>query len=61
MWSNSGSSFKSRIEFNGKFNEAKENYSSYDKELYDVLQALNKWIHYLMPREFVLYSNNHAL
>ena len=33
----------------------------YDKELYVVGQALKKWIHYLMPKEFVLYSDNHAL
>ena len=25
------------------------------------MQALKKWRHYLMPREFVLYSDNHAL
>ena len=42
-------------------NEAKQKYSSYDKELYVVVQAINKWRHYLMPKEFVLYYDNHAL
>jgi hypothetical protein len=26
-----------------------------------VIQALKKWRHYLVPKEFVLYSDNHAL
>ena len=36
--------------FSEKLNEAKQNYSSYDKELYVVVQALKKWRHYLMPK-----------
>ena len=47
--------------FNEKLNDEKQKYSSYDKELYVVVQALKKWRHYLMPKEFVLYSDNHAL
>ena len=39
----------------------KHKYSTYDKELYAVIQALKKWRNYLMPREFVLYFDNHAL
>ena len=46
--------------FNEKLNEIKQKYSSYDKELYVVLQALKKWRHYLIPKEFVLYFENHA-
>jgi hypothetical protein len=42
-------------------NEVKEKYSTYDKELYALIQALKKWRHYLIPKEFVLYSDNHAL
>ena len=38
--------------FSEKLNEAKQKYSSYDKELYVVVQSLKKWRHYLMPREF---------
>jgi hypothetical protein len=44
-----------------KLNEAKIKYSTYDKEFYAVIQALKKWRHYLVPKEFVLYSDNHAL
>ena len=47
--------------FSEKLNDAKQKYSSYDKELYVVVQALKKWRHYLMPKEFILYSDNHAL
>ena len=42
-------------------NEAKVKYSTYDKEFYAIIQALKKWRHYLIPKEFVLYSDNHAL
>jgi hypothetical protein len=47
--------------FSEKLNEAKEKYSTYDKEFYAIIQALKKWRHYLIPNEFVLYSDNHAL
>jgi hypothetical protein len=47
--------------FSEKLNEAKIKYSTYDKEFYTVIQALKKWRHYLVPKEFVLYSDNHAL
>lgn len=36
-------------------------YSSYDKVFYVVIQALKKWRNYLMPKEFVLHIDNHAL
>jgi hypothetical protein len=47
--------------FNEKLNEVKVKYSTYDKEFYAIIQALKKWRHYLIPEEFVLYSDNHAL
>jgi hypothetical protein len=47
--------------FSEKLNEAKVKYSTYDKEFYAIIQALKKWRHYLIPKEFVLYSDNHAL
>jgi hypothetical protein len=47
--------------FSEKMNENKMKYSMYDKEFYAVIQALKKWRHYLVPKEFVLYSDNHAL
>ena len=46
--------------FSEKLNEATQRYSSYDKELYVVVQPLKKWRHYLIPKEFVLYLDNHA-
>ena len=47
--------------FSEKLNDAKKKYSFYDKEFYAIVQAMKHWRHYLMPREFVLYSDNHAL
>jgi hypothetical protein len=42
-------------------NDTKKKYSTYDKEFYAVIQSLKKWRHYLIPKEFVLYSDNQAL
>lgn len=47
--------------FSEKLNESKKKYSSYDNDFYAVVQSLKKWRHYLMSKEFILYSNNHAL
>jgi hypothetical protein len=41
--------------------DAKKKYSTYDKEFYAIIQALKKWRHYLIPKKFVLYSDNQAL
>jgi hypothetical protein len=40
--------------FSEKMNEVKVKYSTYDKEFYAIIQALKKWRHYLIPKEFVL-------
>jgi hypothetical protein len=34
---------------NEKVNETKRKYSTYDKEFYAIIQALNKWRHCLVP------------
>jgi hypothetical protein len=47
--------------FSEKLNETKRKYSTYDKEFYAIIQALKKWKHYLVPKEFVLYSDNQDL
>jgi hypothetical protein len=47
--------------FNEKLNDAKLRYSTYDKEFYAVVQALRHWCHYLLPKEFVIYSDHDAL
>jgi hypothetical protein len=49
------------VYFCKKLNEVKVKYSTYDKEFYSIIQALKKWRHYLIPKEFVFYSENHAL
>jgi hypothetical protein len=47
--------------FSENLNDAKHKYSTYDQEFYVVIQDLKKWKHYLMPKEFILYTNNHDL
>jgi hypothetical protein len=47
--------------FSEKLNEVKVKYSTYDKDFYAIIQALKKLRHYLIPKEFVLYSDKHAL
>jgi hypothetical protein len=47
--------------FSEKLNEEKIKYSTYDKEFCAIIQALKKWRHYLVPKEFILYSDNHTL
>jgi len=47
--------------FNEKLNNVKNKYSRYDKEFYAMIQSLKKWRHYLIPKEFVLHSDNQAL
>lgn len=44
-----------------KISDAKRKYSSYDLELYALVQALRKWRHYLLLKEFVVYMDNQAL
>ena len=38
--------------FSERLNESKSRYSSYDLELYALVQALRKWRNYLLPKEF---------
>ena len=47
--------------FSERLNEAKIRYSTYDLELYALVQALKKWRCYLLPKEFVVFTNNQAL
>jgi len=47
--------------FSETLNDSKKKYSSYDKKFYAVVQSLEKWGHYLMSKEFILDSDNHAL
>jgi hypothetical protein len=47
--------------FSEKLNDTKKKYSTYDKEFRAVIQDLKKWRHYLIPKDFVSYSDNKSL
>lgn len=47
--------------FSEKLNEAKKRYSTYDKEFYALVRALEHWKHYLVAKEFILHSDHEAL
>ena len=47
--------------YSEKLNEAKKKYSSYDLELYALVQCIRKWRHYFLPKEFVVFTYNQAL
>ena len=47
--------------FSEKLSEAKLKYTTYEKEFYALVQALRYWRHYLIHKEFVLYSDHEAL
>lgn len=47
--------------FNEKFNKAKRRYSTYDKEFYAIIRALDHWQHYLISKEFIFHSDHEAL
>ena len=47
--------------FSEKLNDARRKYSMYDQDFYAIVQALKKWRHYLMPKEFVSYTDHKAL
>ena len=42
-------------------NELRKNYSTYDVGFYAIVQALRKWRNYLVPKEFVLFTNHVVL
>ncbi|KAH9715447.1 Endonuclease [Citrus sinensis] len=44
-----------------KLNGANAHYSTYDVEFYTVVQALKHWRHYLIHKDFVLYTDHAAL
>ena len=47
--------------FSEKLTDAKKRYSTYDLEFYALVRALHHWQHYLLHREFVVYSDHQAL
>ncbi|GJX52913.1 RNA-directed DNA polymerase, partial [Tanacetum coccineum] len=47
--------------FSEKLNDAKRRYTTYDKEFYAIIRALDHWKHYLISKEFILHSDYEAL
>lgn len=47
--------------FSEKFNEARQCWTTYEQELFAIIRALHHWEHYLIQKEFVLYSDHNAL
>ena len=47
--------------FSQKLNEVQRRDENYDREFYALVQSLRHWRHYLLPKEFVLYSDHIAL
>ncbi|RDX81989.1 Retrovirus-related Pol polyprotein from transposon 17.6, partial [Mucuna pruriens] len=47
--------------FSEKLKAAHLNYSTYDRELYALVKALQTWQHYLLPKEFLIHSDHEAL
>ena len=49
------------VYFSEKLSGAPLNYPTYDKELYALVRALETWQHYLLPREFIIYTDHESL
>ncbi|KAI4340765.1 hypothetical protein MLD38_025572 [Melastoma candidum] len=49
------------VYFSEKLSGAKLNNAMYDKEFLAIVRVLEAWSHYLLPREFVLYTDHEAL
>ena len=43
------------------FNGVVTNYTTYDKNLYALVQSVNKWKHYLMGKETIIHTDHHPL
>ncbi len=47
--------------FSEKLKNAQLNYPVYDKELYAVVRCLQTWQHYLLAKEFIIYSDHESI
>nr|GEV08522.1 reverse transcriptase domain-containing protein [Tanacetum cinerariifolium] len=47
--------------FSEKLNDTRRKYTTYDKEFYAIIRSLEYWRHYLLPSEFILFSDHQAL
>ena len=49
------------IYYSKQLNGAALNYSTYDRELYALVHALEMWQHYLRPKEFMIHTDHKSL
>jgi len=47
--------------FSEKLKGSHLNYSTYDKEFYALVRALQNWQHYFFPKEFVIHNDQESL
>ncbi|KAE8694063.1 putative Quercetin 3-O-methyltransferase 1 [Hibiscus syriacus] len=47
--------------FSEKLSGSKKNYSTYDLEFYAIVQSLKHWRHYLVQKQFILFTDHEAL
>ncbi|KAI5311709.1 hypothetical protein L3X38_040882 [Prunus dulcis] len=47
--------------FSEMLSDARQKWSTYDQEFYAVVRALKQWEHYLIQKEFVLFTDHQAL
>ncbi|KAK8933702.1 hypothetical protein KSP39_PZI015574 [Platanthera zijinensis] len=47
--------------FSVKLSDARRKWAAYDQEFYAVVRALKHWEHYLLHKEFILYTDHQAL
>ena len=47
--------------FSEKLSDARQKWSTYEKEFYAVFRALKRWEHYLFQKQFLLHTDHQAL
>jgi hypothetical protein len=47
--------------YSEKLNGSRIKYSTYEKEFYAIIHTLRHWRHYLIQREFILFSDDEAM
>jgi len=46
--------------FSEKLSDSRRRYSTYDREFFAIIRALEHWTHYLIANEFILHPDNEA-
>lgn len=47
--------------FSEKLSDSRQKWSTYDQELYSLIRALKQWEHYLLGKEFILFTDHYSL